>query len=222
MEKTTKGLEFSLLDGGVAVLAGIGCCVEEHITVPSVIGGCPVVGVAEKAFCKSEQIKSITFPVSMRFVDAQAFAWCRNLEKVTFDGVLEIGERAFMGCDRLSGVEFGGEIEVVGEKAFAYCPALVSLTLPDSVTSLGESAFEGCRNMRSVSLSDNVKVIENGTFYACGSLRQVKLPRRLEYVDEFSFAYCTSITEMLVPSRAVLNHDAFFGCGKMHRSHAVC
>ena len=31
MKKTTKGLEFSLLDGGVAVLTGIGCSVEEHI-----------------------------------------------------------------------------------------------------------------------------------------------------------------------------------------------
>lgn len=221
MKKVTNGLEFSLLDGGVAVLEGFGCCELEHIVVPAMIGGFPVVGVAEKAFCRSEQLRSIFFPASVRFVDAQAFAWCRNLEKVIFDGVLELGERAFMGCDNLSSVVLGGELEIIGEKAFAYCPALEALILPDSVTSIGEAAFEGCRNLRSIDISDNVKVIENGTFYACGSLRQIKLPRRLEYIDEFSFAYCISIKEMLIPSRTVLNHDAFLGCGTLHRSHAV-
>lgn len=222
MSKVSKGLEYSLLDGGVAVLAGIGYCENEHITVPSVVSGFPVVGVTEKAFCKALQVKSITLPASVKFIDSQAFAWCHELESVAFEGVLEIGERAFMGCDKLTDIDFGDELEIVGEKAFAYCPALTSVKLPDSVSSVQPSAFEGCRNLRTVTLSDHIKMIENGTFYGCTSLRQVQLPRRLEYVDEYAFAYCTGLTEMLIPSRTVLNKDAFFECGNLSRNGVVC
>lgn len=221
MNKVTKGLEYSLLDGGVAVLVGIGYCEQEHIVVPSVVSGFPIVGVAEKAFYRSQQIKSIWLPASVRFVDSEAFAWCRNLEKVSFESVLEIGERAFMGCDRLSFIELGNELEMVDEKAFAYCSSIASISLPDSVASLGEYAFEGCRGLHSVSLPDHIKVIENGTFYACGNLHRVKLPRRLEYIDEYAFAYCTSLTEMLIPSKTVLNADAFFECGTLSRNGVV-
>lgn len=221
MSKATKGLEYSLLDGGVAVLVGVGYCEQEHIVLPSFVGGFPVVGVAEKAFCRSTQIKSIHLPLSVKFVDSEAFAWCRNLERVAFKNVLEIGERAFMGCDRLSSIEFGSELEMVDEKAFAYCSAITSLDLPESLTSIGESAFEGCRNLRSVTLPDHIKVIQNSTFSACGNLCRVKLPRRLEYIDEYAFAYCTSITEMLIPSKTVLNADAFFECGSLSRKGIV-
>ena len=62
MSRSTIGLEYSLLDGGVAVLVGIGYCDKENIVVPSNISGFPIVGVAEKAFSKVSQLKSITFP----------------------------------------------------------------------------------------------------------------------------------------------------------------
>jgi hypothetical protein len=219
--KATKGLEYSLLDGGVAVLAGIGYCEKEDVVVPSSISGFPVVGVAEKAFCRSDKIKSITLPSSVRYIDEQAFAWCRNLERVSFESVLEIGERAFMGCDKLNSIDWGNELEVIGEKAFAYCTALKFVSLPESVSALGEASFEGCRGLVSIDLSNSVKMIENSTFSACTSLRQVKLPKRLEYIDEYAFAYCTAITEMLVPSKTVLNSAAFFECGNFSRSGVV-
>ena len=102
MSKATKGLEYSLLDGGVAVLVGVGCCEQEHMVVPSSVSGFPVVGVAEKAFFRSQQVKSIRFPSSVRFVDSEAFAWCKDLEKVTFESVLEIGDRADRKSTRLN------------------------------------------------------------------------------------------------------------------------
>lgn len=219
--RTSKGLEFNILDSGVAVVSGIGYCENEYITVPEKIEGFSVVGVAEKAFCKSLQIKSITLPDSVKYIDDEAFAWCHELKSIKFEGILEIGERAFMGCDKLSEMSFGNELEVIGEKAFAYCPSIIAVELPDSVSFLGSSSFEGCRSLKSVSIPDSVKTIEYGTFYACSSLRQVKLPKRLEYIDEYAFAHCTSITEMALPSKTVLNADAFFQCGTLHRKGYV-
>lgn len=206
----SHGLEYRVSKSGVAVLCGIGNCFDEHIVIPSSVEGYTIVGVAEKAFARCLQIKSVTLPSSICFVGDKAFAWCRNLTKVNAYGLSEIGGRAFMGCDTLASVSFGDHLERIGEKAFAYCPSLISVALPDSLTRLGAAAFEGCRNLAEISLSDSLAIIENSTFYACESLSKVNLPSHLEFIDEYAFAYCSSIGEMDITATTVINRDAFF------------
>ena len=213
--KVSSGLEYRVLDGNSAVLCGVGECLDEHIIVPSAIRGYSIVGIAERAFYRSSQIKSITLSRSIRFIEPQAFAWCRELTEINLFNTEEIGERAFMGCDMLTRVNFGKQLGTIGEKAFAYCPSLTSMSLPNSLTRLGSASFEGCRNLCSISLSDGIRIIENGTFYACEKLRRVELPSKLEYIDEHAFAYCVSIVEMNLPPRTVINDDAFFECGRI-------
>ncbi len=207
--RISYGLEYVVMKNGVAVLRGIGNCLDEHIIVPSSVQGYPVVGVAEKAFARSTQIKSVVLPKSVEFIEPQAFAWCRELVEIT-SNASEIGDRAFMGCDRLAKIDFGENLERIGEKAFGYCPALISVALPDSLTRLGSAAFEGCRNLAEISLSDNLLVIESSTFYACDSLSKVILPPILEFIDELAFAYCASIDELNIPATTVINREAFF------------
>jgi hypothetical protein len=206
----SHGLEYRVSKSGVAVLCGVGNCFDEHIVIPSSVEGYTVVGVSEKAFARCLQVKSVTLPSSICFVGDNAFAWCRNLKEVNARGLSEIGSRAFMGCDALTDVSFGDQIEKIGEKAFAYCPSLISVTLPDSLTRLGAAAFEGCRNLAEISLSDNLAIIENSTFYACDNLYKISLPSGLEFIDEYAFAYCSSIGEMNLPTKTVINRDAFF------------
>ncbi len=208
--RRSHGLEYKLSDNGAAVLCGIGSCESDFIYVPESVDGFTVIGVEKKAFCRCEQIKGVVLPSSVKYIAAQAFAWCRNLESIVLDGAVEIKDRAFIGCDKLSKVKFGSALEAIGEKAFAHCPAVTEAQFPDSLELLGSGAFEGCRNLRSVSLSDNVRVIENGTFYGCTSLQKVSLPENLEYIDEYAFAYCISIADMNIPSKTVINCEAFF------------
>lgn len=210
--KYSHGLEYKVSKSGVAVLCGIGNCTDEHLIIPSFVEDFPIVGVAEKAFARCLQIKSISLPSSVTYVSDQAFAWCRNIEEVRFETVSEVGNRAFMGCDKLSCISFGNKLETIGDKAFAYCPSLSSVSLPDSLTSLGSASFEGCRNLVSITISSGISIIENGTFYACESLSQISLPKTLEYIDEYAFAYCASINEMNIPTKTVINRDAFFEC----------
>ncbi len=209
----SSGLEYKLLDDETAVLCGIGSCNDENVVVPATIDSHTVVGVLKKAFYRNDRIKSVTLPCSVSFIDGQAFAWCSRLDSVQLYGVVEIGNRAFMGCDRLCNVEIFNGLRLIGEKAFAYCSSLASVKLPDSVAKLGVSAFEGCRNLTKIILPQSLRFIENGTFYACASLRKVVVPRRLEYIDEYAFAYCASITEIKLPKTTVVNGDAFFECG---------
>lgn len=209
---SSKGLEFVINSQNEAYLCGIGTCTDENVVVPSSFNGCMVVGVAEKAFERNDLIKSVILPFSVENIEKMAFAWCRNLESIRMEGVIDIKNRAFMGCDSLKNVVFGDYLQFIDDKAFSYCSALERIELPRHVGSIGTAAFEGCRNLKKISLPNSVKVIENSTFYACTSLRSVKLSNQLEYIDEYAFAYCISITEMNLSPKTVINNEAFFEC----------
>lgn len=210
--KVSCGLDFILVEDGKAYISGVGSCTDEHLVIPSTYNGFPVVGICEKAFCRNNRIKSVALPCSVAHIADQAFAWCRNLEKVQFSAVEEIGNRAFTGCDKLVSVITGDFLTYIGDKAFAYCPAINSVTLPDSLRTIGISAFEGCRGLNSITLSNRIKVIESGTFYACENLRQIKIPHDLSYIDDLAFAYCTSLSDVCLPSHTLVNTNAFFEC----------
>lgn len=210
----SQGLDIKIIDGE-AYVCGIGSCSDEHLVIPCSYNGTPVVGICEKAFCRNGNIKSVTLPCSVLYVEDQAFSWCRSLEKLQFSAVVRIGDRAFMGCDMLSEVALGDFIQSIGEKAFSYCSSVRSVSLPDSTLLVGASAFEGCRSLSEFSFSNRVKIIESGTFYACENLRRVKVPRDLAYIDDLAFAYCISLNDFCLPMQAIVNGNAFFECGNI-------
>lgn len=215
---SSKGLEFVINSQNEAYLCGIGTCTDENVVVPSSYNGCMVVGVAEKAFERNDFVKSVTLPFSVESIEKMAFAWCRKLESIRMEGVIDIKNRAFMGCDSLKSVSLGDYLQIIDDKAFSYCSALERIDLPRHIGSIGTAAFEGCRNLKKISLPNSLKVIENSTFYACTSLKYVKLPNQLEYIDEYAFAYCISILEINIPSNTVINSEAFFECGNRKAS----
>ena len=206
----SSGLEYRSLAENTLSLCGIGSCTDENITVPEFVDGNRVISVDSFAFRRNESLKSISLPDSVDYIGAEAFAWCRNLCSISFNGVIHISERAFMGCDSLVSAHVGEKLNIMGKKAFAYCPSLESIILPDSLETLGASAFDGCRNLRAVVLPNSLKSLENGTFYACCNLNSINIPENLGYVDEFAFAYCISLENLAIPARTIINQYAFF------------
>lgn len=204
------GLEYEIRRDGTAILTSIGSCKDACISVPQFVEGKTVVAVADNAFKGNLQIISVRLPLSVTYIGQNAFAWCRNLELVTGAGLVEIGAKAFVGCDSLADLGLGKKLRRIGAKAFAYCPALTSAYLPDSICEMGTSVFEGCRNLDTVVLPNSLRIVENGTFYACTSLRHVEIPSGLRYIDEYAFAYCTSLNDISVSKQTVTNKDAFF------------
>ena len=206
----SSGLEYRALAENMLSLCGIGSCTDENIIVPEFVGGSKVISVDSFAFRRNEFIKSISLPDSVDYIGAEAFAWCKNICSVSFNNVIHISERAFMGCDSLVSAHVGARLNIVGKKAFAYCPSLKSITLPDSLETLGASAFNGCRNLTAVALPRSLKSIESGTFYACSNLSSINIPENLGYIDEFAFAYCISLEDLALSARTIINQYAFF------------
>ena len=67
------------------------------------------------------------------------------------DGLLEIGDEAFLGCWRLMG----------------------TLEFPESLVSLGEAAFGGCRTLEGIVLPSELGLLKAGAFSGCYGLNKI-------------------------------------------------
>jgi len=55
-------------------------------------------------------------------------------------GITAIGEKAFYGNNRLTGISLPEGVNRIGAWAFAYCSGLTGITIPDSVTDIVTAA----------------------------------------------------------------------------------
>ena len=72
----------------------------------------------------------------------------------TIDGypVTSIGNSAFSGCSRITGIAIPDSITSIGDSAFEFCSELTSIAIPNSVTSIGDQAFFGCSSLTSITI----------------------------------------------------------------------
>ena len=81
---------YELRDGGVWIT---GANVGGDLTVPAVIDGAPVVGLADGAFYKNTAITSVTLPEGLRFIGGHVFTECTGIRGTLLipDSVESIG-----------------------------------------------------------------------------------------------------------------------------------
>ena len=135
-------------DTRVASLVSVPSSTSGAITIPSTLGGYPVVGICDEAFIDCSGLTSVTIP----------------------DGVVDIGPSAFSGCSGLTSVTIPNSVMYIGVRAFYGCSGLTNVTIPNSVTYIGDRAFYGCSGLTSVTMPDNVTEFSMTTFDGCGKL----------------------------------------------------
>ena len=143
--KETVGLAYvRSADGNGYLVSGIGTANTNHIIIPSVYEGKPVVGIKENSFKENTYLSSITIPDTVTIIGSYAFFRCDRLASVNFgkNSQLEsIGSAAFYNCDNLRSFNFPNTLKNIGEEAFYECSTLTNITLPDSLISIGRVAF---------------------------------------------------------------------------------
>lgn len=101
---------------------------DGKIVIPGEHDGAAVVAIYPSAFCKSK-LAAVHIPDTVKSIGVQAFAFCDNLEQVTFeqDSCLEIIDAmAFTGCPKLSYIRLPDGIKVVERLAFRGCTCEIS------------------------------------------------------------------------------------------------
>lgn len=142
-------------------------------------------------------------------------------ERITIDRkiyqVVQIGERAFMGCEKLKSVNLPQNIKSIGNSSFAACINLTSVELPNSIVKLDIFAFAMCEKLESMVLSSNLDSIPDAIFAGCYNLKIVVIPEGVKYIGQKAFFQCHNLESISIPGNVKnLNGCAIFlGCRKL-------
>ena len=188
---------------------------------------------AHNLYLNGELVENLVIPDSVTSIGDYAFAFCKNLAKVTIpDSVTSIGDSAFDGCENLAKVTIPDSVTGIGDSAFNSCTSLTSITIPDSVTSIGGSAFFRCQNLNRVDITD-IAAWRNISFesfsanplyigcnlYLNGELvENLVIPDSVTNIGDYAFYGCESLKSITIPdSVASIGKNAFDSCKNLKR-----
>ncbi len=152
---------YSILHGE-AIITDVDDSISGDITIPSTLGGNPVIRIGDSAFYNCAGITSVEIP----------------------NGITSIGNSTFSCCGRLKSLEIPNSVESIGNSAFEYCIALKNVNIPNGVANIGEYAFRGCTGLTSVIIPKSVTNIGDNAFSKCAALAAIN-------VEEDNDAYCS-------------------------------
>lgn len=139
-------------------------------------------------------------------------------EQIDGMDVVEIGDRAFYYCDKLTGdLEIPSNVAVIGNYAFSQCKGLTgNLIISDNVKTIGPSAFSVCTGLTGDLLIPNsITKIEKETFYGCSGLTgRLVIPESVTEIGDSAFSHCSGLVgELKIPEGvAVIGQNAFYDC----------
>ncbi len=121
-------------------------------------------------------------------------------EFVIPNSITEIGDGAFVRCDKLTSITIPNSVTNIQEYAFHECSGLTSVTIPNSVMEIGESALDSCTSLTSITIPNSVTFIGYKAFYNCPNLTSVT------YLAEEPLACYSNIFSEKVYKNATLNY----------------
>ena len=185
-----NGVTYSVTSIGFSAFRD--CPELTDVTIPN-----SVTSLADQAFLRCSNLKTISFGTMVTTIGYMAFDHCTSLAEMTLpNSVISIGGYAFAECTNLAKVSLGNSVTAIGGQAFYGCTKLTSMELPNSVTEIERSAFENCTGLTSISLGDGLTRIGYNAFANCTALESITLPNSLNYIDE-SFGGCSALTKVV-------------------------
>lgn len=181
-EGSDKLFDFTVTDNGEAVINNYYGNSGE-IILPDAVNGYPITALADGAFINHNEIKSITLP----------------------EGITEIADNAFYGCNTIQTIRFSGENERYGVEngilydnadkklMFATGETGESVEIPDDITAILSHAFSAGNKVKSIHIGSGVKTIGDYAFNNCTSLETINIPDNVENLGSYAFLFCSSL-----------------------------
>lgn len=172
-----------------------------------------------KAEYKSNDLKKVVLPSTLKRIGMSAFYGCTRLEEINLpDGLKTIGNYAFYKCISLPSVEIPDSVESMGAGVFRECKGLQSVSIPGTMKTVPSQAFEDCSGLTTVTLENGVEVLDISAFSGCTSLMNITLPDSLVKIESNVFYRCTSLLEITIPTNVnVITYSAFSNCSSLQR-----
>lgn len=183
--------------------------------------------IGAQAFARSKKLASVSFPSSLKVIEAHAFEDCvaltdlnlsntkveeissnafreTGLKTVAFPASLKkIASQAFLKT-QLDNVMLPEGVQEIGSEAFREVTTLKSITVPNNIQKIGERAFYLCTLLADVKYTGSVKlaegVVENAAFEDCQALTQISLPQSVVEIQEGIFIECANLEQIILPA----------------------
>ncbi|MCL1991408.1 MAG: leucine-rich repeat domain-containing protein, partial [Spirochaetes bacterium] len=201
------------------------------VVIPAYLWGLRVTGIAANAFRLNREggappLTSVVIPGTVTVIEHDAFAQ-NNLVQVTFnEGLVNIGDGAFLNNPRLSRIALPDSLTTLGDSAFARCGIteivfgrglreiggqgvfaanrLTSLVIPGHISSIGEGAFAG-NQIAELTLHEGLVSIGDGAF-GTNNIRSVTLPSSLRTLGDSAFVFNPIEELTILPPLPQMDH----------------
>lgn len=151
-------------------------------------------------FRDGDQITSITIPEGIKEICNFAFYGCATLTSVDIPrGLTRIGIDAFCDCTSLTSIFFpGGDLVEIGDRAFLGCSALEEVGFNDahSLTTIGNFAFADTK-LKRATIPSNVTTLGHGV-YQRTAIKELYIPDKVTSIGAALCGGCQDLEKIFV------------------------
>ena len=123
------------------------------------------------------------------------------------EGIVSIGNRAFINCANLKTIDIAQSVTLIGEECFYGCSVLESFR-SNGIVTMGASSFAECKNLKEVSI-ESLDSLQQGTFLNCSQLMDCNLPN-INSIGKEAFKNCQSLKEYNIPASVTTIGESAF------------
>lgn len=138
--------------------------------------------------CPSGRIGKVVIPDGVKEINESAFYGCNITDIVIPDSVTEIGASAFVSTD-IESFTFSKSMDTIPESMFSSCQNLTDIKIPEHIKKIGRYAFSNI-SIRSIDLPEGLTEIGVNAFIFnpdCDYDTEVVLPASIKKLDSHSF-----------------------------------
>lgn len=205
--------------------------------------------IKELVFCPAFLSGKISVPDTVTKIHSYAFMGCQAVTEISFSeqsALVTVGDYSFYGCG-ISEITLPDGLVSIGEGAFVGCRNLEEVTLSKSLNSIDVLVFDGCPSLKNVFVASTstaytsvdgvlysadktslllyprgrtdasytvlgtVITIGQSAFRASAALETVILPSGLREIKDNAFESCLSLKTVVIPNSVELIGDSAFG-----------
>ena len=216
---TSESITITVYSSGLARYEGTGILYHNMFpaepTVTRVEIGEGITEIGGSVFYCCTEIRSISFPNSLRCIGNYALYDCTGITFLDLNQVSYIGEgnMYYLGPNHKGPEEiiFSSNMESIPYGLCGGWENLKKVTIPEGIKTIEAEAFGGCSNLKSIFLPEGVKQIKDGAFRGCSSLESLVFPDSLEIIGDDVLYDCTGITYL------DLNQVSYIGQGNTYQ-----